>query len=108
MVAREAQAVRAAYPYLREEVGGHGQMSVGETVLAKEEACDGVVHLFPFTCMPEIVAQNILVKASDDLDVPTLTVIVSEQTGEAGLQTRVEAFLDILEERRRGKHGVLE
>jgi predicted nucleotide-binding protein (sugar kinase/HSP70/actin superfamily) len=104
LIARETQAVRAAYPYLAEEVGGHGQESVGETVLAREEGCDGVVHVFPFTCMPEIVAQNILVKVSEDLDMPLLTVIVSEQSGEAGLQTRVEAFLDILEERRRFGH----
>lgn len=105
MIIRETRAVQAASRYLAEEVGGHGQENVGETVLARDEGCDGVVHIFPFTCMPEIVAQNILVKVSEDLDMPVLTMIVSEQTGEAGLKTRVEAFLDILEERRTKGNG---
>ena len=98
--AREHKVVQAASKFLNEPVGGHGQESVGATVLAREEGCDGVVHIFPFTCMPEIVAQNILVRVSEELDIPVLTFIVSEQTGEAGIQTRVEAFLDVLEERR--------
>lgn len=97
---REEIIERAAFEYLTEEVGGHGLSSIGLTVLAKRERIDGIVHIFPFTCMPEIIAQNILVKVSEDLDIPILTYIVSEQTGEAGIQTRVEAFLDILEERR--------
>ncbi|MHB0999799.1 MAG: acyl-CoA dehydratase activase-related protein [Armatimonadota bacterium] len=103
--AREEVIRHAASTYLSEQVGGHGQETVGETVLARQEGFDGVVHIFPFTCMPEIVAQNILVKVSEDLDIPILTYIVSEQTGEAGIQTRVEAFLDILEERRRWRRS---
>jgi predicted nucleotide-binding protein (sugar kinase/HSP70/actin superfamily) len=101
MQARERQICRAAAPYLSEEIGGHGMETIGATVLAREEGCDGVVHVMPFTCMPEIVAQNILVAVSEDLDIPVLTHIVSEQTAETGMHTRVEAFLDILEERRR-------
>ena len=103
MRSRLHQIEQAAFPYLSEEVGGHGQETVGAAALAKQEGCDGLVHIFPFTCMPEIIAQNIMVRLSEDKDIPILTHIVSEQTGEAGLQTRVEAFLDILEERR--KHG---
>jgi predicted nucleotide-binding protein (sugar kinase/HSP70/actin superfamily) len=64
---------------------------------------DGIIHVFPFTCMPEIVAQNIQVKVSKELDNPVLTQIISEQTGEAGYQTRLEAFLDVLLERREYK-----
>jgi predicted nucleotide-binding protein (sugar kinase/HSP70/actin superfamily) len=61
---------------------------------------DGVIHLYPFTCMPEIVAQNILVQGTRALDIPLLTIIASEQTGEAGVETRIEAFLELLAERR--------
>ena len=51
--------------------------------------------------MPEIVAQGILVKVSQDLDIPVLSLMVSEQTGAAGLRTRLEAFCDLLEGRRK-------
>lgn len=97
---REKYIHQAAKTYLTTKVGGHGLDTVGLTVLGKEEGMDGIIHVFPFTCMPEIVAQNILVKVSKELDIPVLTQIISEQTGEAGYQTRLEAFLDVLLERR--------
>ncbi|MDN5347309.1 MAG: hypothetical protein PWP65_873 [Clostridia bacterium] len=109
-VLHKKQAVRhyhrvlaAAQPYLPYAVGGHGQESVGETILAKEEGFDGVIHLLPFTCMPEIVAQNILVPLCEKIDMPFLSLVLSEQTGTAGLETRLEAFLEVLLERRERK-----
>lgn len=103
--ARSDQISRAASAYLSEDVGGHGLASVGATALASKEGCDGVVHIFPATCMPEVIAQNIIVRISDDLEIPILTHIVNDQTSVIELQTRVKAFLDILEERRR--HGII-
>ncbi|MGI6559338.1 MAG: acyl-CoA dehydratase activase-related protein [Limnochordia bacterium] len=97
---REGELMEAAWPYLRESVGGHGLETVGQTILAPSEGMDGVIHLYPFTCMPEIVAQNILVQGTRALDIPLLTIIASEQTGEAGVETRIEAFLELLAERR--------
>ncbi len=96
------EVTEMADPYLPLSVGGHGQESGGEVVLAKKHGHDGVLHLFPFTCMPEIIAQNVLVKASSDLDIPVLSLMISEQTGVAGLATRIEAFCDLLDGRRRG------
>ncbi|HHX28871.1 MAG TPA: hypothetical protein GX716_07700 [Firmicutes bacterium] len=95
------EVVKAAAPFLAVNVGGHGQESVGEAVLAKTLGMDGVIHLFPFTCMPEIIAQNILVTVSRELDIPVLSLMISEQTGVAGLETRFEAFCDLLEGRRK-------
>ena len=92
---------KAAAPYIDVSVGGHGRESVGEAVLAQKRGLDGLVHLFPFTCMPEIIAQNILVRVSKDLDIPVLSLMISEQTGMAGLVTRLEAFVDLLAQRRK-------
>lgn len=94
------RVITAAAPYLNIPVGGHGQESVGELVLAKQEGFDGVIHLLPFTCMPETVAQNIMVPLSEKLDLPFLSLIINEQTGTAGWETRLEAFLEVLAERR--------
>ncbi len=95
------QVASAAAPYLRPDVGGHGRESVGETVLSKARGIDGVVHLFPFTCMPEIIAQNVLVRVSNELDIPVLSLMISEQTAFQGLTTRLEAFCDLLAGRRK-------
>ncbi|MCL6447438.1 MAG: CoA protein activase [Armatimonadetes bacterium] len=99
-------ACRAALPYLRHFVGGHGQETVGSTILYARAGYDGVIQLLPFTCMPEIVAQSILPVVSADLDIPVLTLTFDEQTGEAGVVTRLEAFVDLLERRRRGRGRV--
>lgn len=104
-VLRHARVVRAASAYLPANVGGHGQESVGEAVLGATEGMDGFVHLFPFTCMPETVAQSILARVSQDFQTPVLSLVVSEQTGTAGLVTRLEAFCDLLEGRRRSRQN---
>jgi len=95
----EKRAVhRAARPYLSRDVGGDGWESVGEKVRHSRHY-DGLVHVAPFTCMPEVMAQNIMANTAEAI--PVLTVICDEQMGKAGLITRVEAFVDLLERRRR-------
>ena len=54
----------------------------------------------PFSCMPEIVSQNILTKVSREEDIPTMTLVLDEQTGKAGYQTRIEAFIDLVKRKK--------
>jgi len=92
---------KAALPYLKRDIGGDGWESVGEKVLHAKEY-DGLVHLAPFTCMPEIVAQNIMPKTKENI--PVLTILCDEQLGKSGMLTRLEAFTDLLKHRRRVKN----
>lgn len=85
-----------AKPYLGHYVGGHGLKSIAYTILKKTQGYDGVIHVFPFSCMPEVIAKNIMPKVSNDFDMPVLTLAYDEQTGEAGVVTRLEAFIDLL------------
>lgn len=94
------EAVAAAAPYLRHHAGGESSVSVGATVNFARQGYDGVVHLMPFTCMPEVIAQGILSKVSKDLDIPVLTFILDEHSAQAGMMTRLEAFVDLLTRRR--------
>ncbi|MBI4287821.1 MAG: CoA protein activase [Chloroflexi bacterium] len=97
-VNENARLHKAAMPYLSRDVGGDGWESVGEKVLHSKDS-DGIVHLLPFTCMPEIIAQNIMPSTKEDI--PVLSIICDEQMGKAGLQTRLEAFVDLLRRRKR-------
>jgi predicted nucleotide-binding protein (sugar kinase/HSP70/actin superfamily) len=90
----------AARPYLNHFVGGHGVETVGQTVLYARKGFDGIVQVAPFTCMPEIVAESILPRVSEDLGIPVLTFFLDEHSGEAGCQTRLEAFVDLLERKK--------
>ena len=91
---------RAAQPYLCHFVGGHGQESVGGAVYYARSGMSGVIQVFPFTCMPEIVAGTILLAVSEDFDLPVMKLIVDEHTAETGLITRLEAFVDLLGRRK--------
>ena len=91
---------KAAMPYLKRDIGGEGWESVGEKVLHAKDY-DGLIHLAPFTCMPEIVAQNIMPSTKESM--PVLTILCDEQLGKPGMLTRLEAFVDLLKHRRRAK-----
>ncbi len=96
-------SARYAHPYLRFPSGGESMESVGKTVLFAKKGVDGIIHIFPFTCMPELVAQTILTRVQRDLDIPILTLIFDEHTTQGGIDTRLEAFIDLLERRRRSR-----
>lgn len=95
------EAAELAKPFLNSFVGGHGRETVGCAVAYAKKAVDGVIQIAPLTCMPEIVAHSILPKVTQAYQVPTLTLYVDEQTGEAGLVTRLEAFVEMLKQRKR-------
>jgi len=68
---------------------------------AQEKGTDGLIHVSPFTCMPEIMSQNIFPKMREDVNLPILSLIMDEQTGKAGYITRLEAFVDLMRRRKR-------
>lgn len=96
----KGRALKAAEPYLGYDVGAECNISVGNAVISRRRGYDGLVHLMPFTCMPEIVAQSILPKVSREHNMPVLTFILDEHTGEGGMVTRLEAFVDLLARKR--------
>jgi len=89
-----------AMPYLAQKIGGHGQNSVGDIIRYARTGFDGVVQLAPFSCIPEIVAKSIVPHLSKEYGIPVLTLFIDEHTGLAGVQTRLEAFVDLMEQRR--------
>lgn len=97
---RDRAYAEAAKPWLGTMIGGHAQETVGNTVLYAQNGYDGVIQIFPFSCMPEIVAESILPSIENELGIPVLNLIIDEMTGEAGYMTRIEAFVDMLEKRR--------
>ncbi len=100
---RDMQFAEAAKPWLGAMIGGHAQETVGNTALYAHNGYDGVIQIFPFSCMPEIVAESLLPSVENELGIPVLSLIIDEMTGEAGYMTRVEAFIDMLEKRRESR-----
>lgn len=95
------RAERLAKPYLLRDIGGDALECVSDVAYANEQKKDGIIHISPFTCMPEIMSQNIFPAMRKDCDVPILTLIMDEQTGRAGYITRLEAFVDLMRRKQR-------
>lgn len=100
------RADRMAKPYLMRDIGGDALECVSDVAYANERGIDGIIHISPFTCMPEIMSQNIFPAMRENCDIPILPLIMDEQTGKAGYLTRLEAFVDLM--RRRKRRLVLE
>lgn len=100
---RNLKYAEEAKPYLKTMIGGHAQETIGNSVMYAKQGYDGIIQIYPLTCMPEIVAESILPAIEKDFDIPIITLIIDEMTGEAGYQTRIEAFVDLLNRRRERK-----
>lgn len=95
------RADRLAKPYLMRDIGGDALECVSDVAYANERGIDGIIHISPFTCMPEIMSQNIFPAMRENCEIPILPLIMDEQTGRAGYITRIEAFVDLMKRRKR-------
>lgn len=100
------RANRMAKPYLMRDIGGDALECVSDVAFADMKHRDGIIHVSPFTCMPEIMSQNIFPAMREDHNIPILTLVMDEQSGKAGYITRLEAFVDLM--RRKKRKAVIE
>ncbi len=62
---------------------------------------EGIIHLTAFACGPDSMVDRLLeIESRRRNNCPYLSVTVDEHTGEAGVRTRIEAFIDMLRYRR--------
>src|SRR5271157_5559 len=91
-----------AKPYMPLDIGGEAVWVLGEYIWAAQHGYDGFYHLYPFTCMPEITARGIITnKLFKQYNVPPLFVSLDENLAEAGLVTRLEAMVDLMQGKRK-------
>ena len=66
-----------------------------------EQHFDGLVHIKSANCTPEIDIMPVLQTISAGYKIPTLYLTYDSQTSDVGLMTRLEAFYDMIETRKR-------
>jgi len=91
--------------YFPRETGGHGKESLIHSIYYGMKNFDGVIHVLPFPCSPESTVAPILDDISKEYKIPIMRLIFDTHTAEAGLDTRLEAFVDILKRRKPAKDG---
>lgn len=82
--------------YASYALGADGLESVAHTLELANAGYDGIIHIKPFGCTPEINAMPILQRISKDKNIPIIYFTFDSQTSEVGIKTRLEAFYDML------------
>ncbi|MEQ8154800.1 MAG: 2-hydroxyacyl-CoA dehydratase [Clostridiaceae bacterium] len=93
---KEKELLKASGKYLKYAIGADGTDSVARTKQLAEAGYDGIIHIKPFGCTPEVNAMPILQNISNDYKMPVLYFSFDSQTSETGIKTRLEAFHDML------------
>ncbi len=72
---------------------------IGSILMLKDQL-DGIVLISAFPCGPDSMTDDAIMRCIQG--VPILNLMIDAQTGTAGVQTRLESFIDILQFQRRG------
>lgn len=87
-----------------EKIQGYAKYNMGATSMSTIERAlqfakkgyDGIIHLKSFGCTPEMDAMPVLQNISADFKIPVLYFSFDSQTADTGIQTRLEAFYDMI------------
>ena len=65
-------------------------------VMLKDKKVNGLIHITAFGCGPDSIVGKEIEHDFADSGVPFMTLRIDEHTGESHLQTRIEAFTDMI------------
>jgi len=66
-------------------------------LLDQANQIDGLIHITAFGCGPDFMVNKLIeLEAKRKQTVPFLTLMIDEQSGEAGIMTRLEAFIEMI------------
>ena len=87
------ELVRTPYWTFEDEV-------VGASSRLLRQRVDGLVSVSAFGCAPDSVMLSVLAQAAQRANRPYMALVLDEHSGQAGLITRLEAFVDMLYRRK--------
>lgn len=90
------QAQKAGHELFPKNIGGHGNESIIHTIYYGMMGYDGVVHVAPFPCMPEFTVASVMDEVAHHYNTACLRLTFDQHSADAGLVTRLEAFVDML------------
>lgn len=82
--------------YIKYPIGADGLDNVYRAKKLINEKYDGLIHIKPFGCTPEIGAIPIIKNVCNDYKMPIIYFSFDNQTSIEGIKTRLEAFYDML------------
>ena len=86
----------SAADYITYDMGPTSSLTIAATLKYAQEGFDGVIHMKSSGCTPEIDCMPVLQHISRNTHLPILYLSYDSQTSDTGLDTRLEAFYDML------------
>ena len=86
---------------MKYKMGADASSNVYWTKYLAENKYDGIIHIKSSFCTPEIGVMPILDKVANDYNIPIIYFSFDANTSEVGIKTRIEAFYDMIEMRRK-------
>ena len=71
--------------------------------ILENNMADGIIHLTAFGCGPDSIIGKLMEVDCEEKEIPFMTLRVDEHTGESHVQTRIEAFIDMLKRSRKNE-----
>ena len=91
--------------YCKYTLGADGLDNVYRSLWLKKHKYDGIIHTKPFGCTPEVGAIPIIKKVCQDEKMPIIFFSFDTELANGGVDTRVEAFFDLLKYRKEKVNG---
>ncbi len=85
-------------------MGASSTTDLWQAMSFAEQGFDGLVQVKSACCMPETDIMPVLANLSEDYQIPVLYLTYDSQTSDVGLMTRLEAFYDMIEMRKKVAH----
>ncbi|MGE5675628.1 MAG: acyl-CoA dehydratase activase-related protein [Mycobacterium leprae] len=85
-------------PWLEWEIGGEGYPGVQLARRQVERGVDGIIHIYPFKCMPEAIARDAYKEMGDYYGVRYLGISFDKEQEIERLKTEVATFAAVLRE----------
>lgn len=93
--------LRKTKKYCKYSLGADGLDNVYRSLYLSKKHYDGIIHTKPFGCTPEVGAIPIIKNVCNDMKMPILFFSFDTETEDGGVDTRLEAFFDLLRYRRK-------
>lgn len=89
--------------YAKYDMGATAMYTIKKAIDYAKDGCDGIIHVKSFGCTPEIDAMPVLQRISEDYKIPIIYFSFDTQTSDVGINTRIEAFYDMIMMRKEQK-----
>ncbi|MHA1893306.1 MAG: acyl-CoA dehydratase activase-related protein [Candidatus Helarchaeota archaeon] len=69
--------------------------------LFEQKNIDGIIFICSFCCGPDSLIDEIITRDAKKIEIPYICLVLDEHSGQAGVVTRVEAFVDMIIRKKR-------